>query len=219
MTKRTSEYPRLVMRVGQSKRLEHIAPWGEEMMQHLPYGAEVEVYVSQRRSPGRHRLYWAMVNDIVANSEDWATNEHFHAATKIELGYTQKIKTIGDSARTLLLRSAKYCLDRLNILRTPSIPGISEWLDKLATILDQLIDDGDVITLPGSIAFDKMDETEFKVFFDRAKAAWSQAGYDVAAFEREANKKLQPYYGARKNGRGQKTEPGIRDRMPENKAA
>lgn len=149
MAKRSTERPRLIMVVGQSKRLEHVASWGEEMMQHYAQGAEVEVQVFQRRSAGRHRLYWLMIHDIVENSDNWTSDEDFHNATKVELGYVRTVPLIN----------------------------------------------GGTIIFPGSISFEKMDEAEFKIYFDRAKAVWSKAGYDVAKFEKEASEKLKPYYG------------------------
>lgn len=215
MTKRNSEHPRLVMRVGLNKKLEHVVPWGEEMMMHYPLGADVEVHIFQRRSLEHTRLYWAVLHACVDNSENkYGTAEDLHSAIKIALGYTHKVKLIGEGPGTLLLRSAKYCLSQLNILRAPEIPGISKWLDKLAEILFQLEEYvSDSILLPGSIAFDRMDQAEFKVYFDRAMNELRKAGYPVDAYIIEGKKKLaeiKPYYGA-KNGRRQTASRGDRD--------
>lgn len=221
MTKRNSEHPRLVMRVGLNKKLEHVVPWGEEMMMHYPLGADVEVHIFQRRSLEHTRLYWAVLHACVDNSESkYGTAEDLHSAIKIALGYTHKVKLIGEGPGAMLLRSAKYCLSRLNILVTPKIPGITEWIDKLTMILLQLEDHvSDSIVLPGSIAFDRMDQAEFKVFFDRAMNELRKAGYPVDNFLEEGREKLaeiKPYYRG-KNGRS-KVPPG-RDSGTEKEAA
>lgn len=164
MVKRNSEHPRLVMRVGLNKKLEHVVPWGEEMMMHYPLGADVEVQIYQRRSLEHTRLYWAVLHAIVDNTENkYGSAEDLHSAIKVALGYTHKIKLIS----------------------------------------------GDTIILPGSIAFDKMDQAEFKVYFDRAMNELRKADYPVDKYIEEGKKKLaeiKPYYRG-KNGRS-KTPPG-----------
>lgn len=185
-------------------------------MMHYPLGADVEVQIYQKRSLEHSRLYWAVLHACVDNSENkYGTAEDLHSALKVALGYTHKIKRIGDVPGAILLRSAKYCLGRLGILMTPPIPGISDWLEKLQTIVQQLEEYvGDTIILPGSIAFDKMDQAEFKVFFERAMGELTKAGYPVEDYIAEGKAKLatiKPYYNRGKNnGRSQAPQGGNR---------
>jgi len=60
---------------------------------------------------------------------------------------------------------------------------------------------GGKIYMPGSIAIDRMDQADFKVYFDRAMNQLREAGINIDAFLAEGKKKLaqrqQPYHGAK----------------------
>lgn len=56
--------------------------------------SDVEITVKKRRSLPQLRLYWAMLQNVVAATDGWATAEHLHDALKLDLGYTTPIKTV-----------------------------------------------------------------------------------------------------------------------------
>lgn len=56
--------------------------------------SDVEITVKKRRSLPQLRMYWAMLQNVVAATDAWATAEHLHDALKLDLGYTTPIKTV-----------------------------------------------------------------------------------------------------------------------------
>lgn len=56
--------------------------------------SDVEVKVKKRRSLPQLRLYWAMLQNVVAATGAWPTAEHLHEALKLDLGYTTPVKTM-----------------------------------------------------------------------------------------------------------------------------
>src|SRR5690348_16234338 len=136
MAKRNPEQPKLLLE-RTLNGFSPATPWDQEVLAQYAIGSTCEVQVFQKRSLPRLRLYWTILHDCVANSENkYGSAEDLHSVTKIALGYTHRVKLMGDGPGAILLRSAKYCLAQLNLLRAPSIPGISKWLDNLATLLD-----------------------------------------------------------------------------------
>ena len=56
--------------------------------------SDVEITIKKRRSLPQLRLYWAMLQNVVAATDAWATAEHLHDALKLDLGYTTPIRTV-----------------------------------------------------------------------------------------------------------------------------
>lgn len=63
-----------------------------EMMDDIAMGSEVEVQIKQRRSRKMHKAYWAAAARVVDNVEGYPTTTHLHEATKMELGYCQRLR-------------------------------------------------------------------------------------------------------------------------------
>ena len=77
--------------------------------------SDVEITVRKRRSLPQLRLYWAMLQNVVAATDAWASAEHLHDALKLDLGYTMPIKTmdgklamIPDSVALAKMDSAQF---------------------------------------------------------------------------------------------------------------
>lgn len=99
-------------------------------------GSDLRARFSKPRSLPHHRLYFAVLQEVVQATGQWASVEDLHEAIKIEMRMLKGI--------TLM--------------------------------------NGEVRFLTSSIAFDTLDQGQFKVFFDRAMEAIGQAtGIDVDA--------------------------------------
>jgi len=77
--------------------------------------SDVEVSVKKRRSLPQLRLYWAMLQNVVAATGAWPTAEHLHDALKLDLGFTTPVKTmdgklvmIPDSAAMSKMDAAQF---------------------------------------------------------------------------------------------------------------
>lgn len=77
--------------------------------------SDVEITIKKRRSLPQLRLYWAMLQNVVAATDAWATAEHLHDALKLDLGYTTPVKTmdgklvmIPDSVALAKMDSAQF---------------------------------------------------------------------------------------------------------------
>jgi hypothetical protein len=126
---------------------EPVAEFDVEAMERYAIGSTVEVSVRQRRSSPHHRLYWSVLSKVVENCEDWSSAEQLHDAIKLQLGYTERMKTI----------------------------------------------DGRIAWCASSTAFGRMDQGEFRVFFDHAMGAISEfvlPGVDPVALVREAERNV-----------------------------
>lgn len=77
--------------------------------------SDVEISIKKKRSLPQLRLYWAMLQNVVAATDAWATAEHLHDALKLDLGYTTPVKTmdgrlvmIPDSVALAKMDSAQF---------------------------------------------------------------------------------------------------------------
>ena len=61
--------------------------YDQERLDQYRVGASVEVTIRQDRSLPHHRLYWAILSEVVHNQEVFSTVEALHEAIKTELGY------------------------------------------------------------------------------------------------------------------------------------
>lgn len=101
MAARDQEHPRVIMRrvVG---GFVPAAPYDEERLMHYGVGHDVEVQLFQRRSLPHLRLYWAVLHEVVENSEGkYGRAEDLHEALKVALGYQRKIQLL-DGATIIL---------------------------------------------------------------------------------------------------------------------
>ena len=74
-----------------------LSPWSSfdaEAIDALKMGAPVEVTIKQPRSRSHHRLYWMAAARVVENVEGYPSSEFLHEATKLHLGYVQRIRRI-----------------------------------------------------------------------------------------------------------------------------
>jgi len=221
MAKRNPEQPKLLLE-RTLNGFSPATPWDQETLAQYSIGSTVEAQIFQRRSLPRLRLYWTVLHDCVANSENkYGSAEDLHSAIKIALGYTHKVKLMGDGPGAVLLKALKFALTEIGRIAGSQPSLLGTLVQKALKVADQLDEHiGDTILMPGSIALDRMDEAEFKVFFDRAMNELRKAGYPVDALLEESEKKLarlQPYRGAYNNGRGK--APPLRDRGVKDEAA
>lgn len=93
MTKRDREQaPIMMMRTASG-----LAPWSSfdaEALDALKMGAQCEVTIKQHRSRSQHRLYWVAASRVAENVEGYPSAEHLHDATKMHLGYVQRVRRI-----------------------------------------------------------------------------------------------------------------------------
>jgi len=96
MPKRDRETaPIMMMRVASG-----LAPWSAfdaEALDGLKMGAQCHVTIKQHRSRSHHRLYWMAASRVVENIEGYPSAEHLHEATKLHLGYVQRVRRIDGS--------------------------------------------------------------------------------------------------------------------------
>lgn len=210
MARKKSEHPKALLRrrIGGFDLLD-IAD--EERLMHIAVGAVVEAELWQNRSLSHMRLYWATLHSIVQNSEgQYATSEQLHEVLKIAMGYSHTVKLVVPSKHAVtgtetlkLLRDLRvYLNDLLKRCSEKKKPGprITEAIHDLGNLVSridgagrlckELESDLKVIHLPGSIAFDKMDQAAFKVYFDTAIALLDRAGHNATGHIEEAKKKL-----------------------------
>ena len=77
--------------------------------------SDVEVSIKKRRSLPQLRLYWLMLQNVVAATGAWPSAEHLHDALKLDLGFTTPVKTmdgrlvmIPDSAAMSKMDAAQF---------------------------------------------------------------------------------------------------------------
>lgn len=125
----------------------HAAVDLEILAQRYAPGSTLRGRFSQPRSLPRHRLYWAVLSEVVAATDLWPTPEDLHEAVKLELRMVRGVALLN----------------------------------------------GEVRFLCASIAFDAMDEGQFRIFFDRAMDAIRVAtGIDIEAAIAAAKAKTGP---------------------------
>lgn len=174
-------------------------PYDAERLAQYGFGREVDVTIWQERSVPHHRLYWVLLGNLVANSEGkYLQSTDMHAALKIALGLTTKIKLLTPSPHatiaTRIRRRLAQCvmwLGGLSVLHNiPFSYKVIDAINDTMRDLTELETDCDTITMPGSTAFDSMDQATFKIYFDQACAQLRAAGYPVDATLAESVKMI-----------------------------
>ncbi len=221
MAKRSTEHPKLLFYVdfvdGCGKVLRPAMPFVEEQMMHYAVGANVEIQLWQDRSPEHHALYWCVLAECVANSENkYGSSQDLHSAIKVALGYTHKVKLLGVGPAALAAdRLAKWAT-RIVAFVANALPFIPEKWRKAASDLSAeagpLIEEvykhtGDTLVLPGSISFHNMDQAEFRIFFDAAMNELRKAGYPIDEILAVAKQKVARHNQARRRPY-RKPQPG-----------
>jgi hypothetical protein len=196
MAARSSEHPKLLL-VRTLQGLAPATPYDAERLSAYALKATVEATLWQNRSLGHHRLYWAVLKMCVDNSEGkYGKVDDLHSAIKTALGYTHKIKLLVPSEHANAAMVLKQCAYRAREILTGMEAQGQETravFAFLSTIVEQaakLETDLASIYMPGSIAFDRMDQAEFRTFFDQAMTQLRLAGYPVGEFLEEAQKQM-----------------------------
>lgn len=114
MTKTDREKIPLVLRRTE-RGLEPRSSQARDLLAQYALHSDVEVVVKKRRSLPQLRLYWAMLQNVVAATGAWPTAEHLHDALKLDLGYTTPVKgmdgrlvMIPDSAAMARMDAAQF---------------------------------------------------------------------------------------------------------------
>ncbi len=185
--------------------------YDQEILSRYGFGHTVEVTIWQNRSLPHHRFFFGMLHYCVANTENkYGSTDDLLSALKVAQGYTHRIKLLRPSAHATIalaikqyLTAAKRGLVALlveHLLRVvvakDLVDAIIRKLDDSMKLATQFETECEYITLPGSIAFDNMDEAEFKVFAERSQEQLRSAGYPVDAYLREMKKQLGPVIDA-----------------------
>lgn len=77
------------------RRGSFLAPWApldEESIAAFPAGAKLRARLTQPRSVGRHRLYWALLELVRENMDHPPSRETMHEAVKMRLGLTTPVR-------------------------------------------------------------------------------------------------------------------------------
>ena len=90
--------------------LEPASAMDAEKLASYANGSEVEVTIRQRRSGPQHRLYWAMLANVVTatGGDPYPTAEHLHEALKIRLGYVKLVKALDSDIKRVLPDSTAF---------------------------------------------------------------------------------------------------------------
>jgi len=172
-------------------------------------GAEVEATVRQRRSGPLQRKYWVTLSELWHNeaADKYNSSEDMHRVLMIDRGYTRHIKLLVPSPRA---EKVSIVIKVINLLRrfAPRSPWLQKRIDESIETVKEFETDCQEITLPGSTAYDAMDNAEFKIYFDGAMQSLTNAGYDMDVYLKASEKKLatrptsqsSPYHKEVKNG-------------------
>jgi hypothetical protein len=193
--KRDSEHPKVLL----TRTLHGFAPatpYDQERLMHYSIGATVEVQVWQKRSLEHLRLYWAVLHQCVDNSENkYGRAEDLHDILKITLGYSRRIRLLIPAVQSGVLDAIKGLIEAARWYVQHYGAG-TRAAGRLATVLQNaekslkvLAETAETIVLPGSVAFDRMDQAEFKVFFEKAMNELRKAGYPVDDYVEEGKRK------------------------------
>jgi hypothetical protein len=166
-------------------------------------GSMVEAQFWQKRSVKHHRLYWVVLNELIENTDSkYGSAEDLHSAIKAAEGYTHRIKLLAPSENAE--RITKIIDELMYIQESHDLSGIPD----LIKITEETRVECETLILPGSIAFDKMDQSEFKKFFEKAMNQLRRAGYMVdeaiergkqklAYIHRVVSRQHRPYHSER----------------------
>mgnify|MGYP003148636833 FL=1 len=133
MTKFRSKKPvlQVIMRDGV---LHPVTQYDAEILETYSTNQLFDIQAVSERSPQHHKKYWSVLNNVVKDTQKWATAAHLHDDLKMLCGY---YRTVINKANNT------------------------------------------VYFVPDSIAFTKMDQKEFKTYFDNAMMKLAEAvGYD-----------------------------------------
>jgi uncharacterized protein DUF1367 len=194
MPLRSPEHPKVLL----TRTLAGFEPataYDAERLAAYGIGNVIEATLWQRRSIAHHRLYWVVLSICVANSEGkYGSAEDLHSAIKIALGYTHRIQLLIPSEHSMIATRVRKVLREC--WRVIKSTGAAAWLHLLKDIeagnvaLSKLETDKTTVVLPGSIAFDRIDQSEFRTFFDSAMEQLRLARYPVDQIIEEAKKQL-----------------------------
>jgi hypothetical protein len=194
MSKRSdTEHPKVLLQrvVGGFKPA---TGYDEERCQHYGVGHTVEVTLFQNRSLPQLRLYWVVLHDVVENSEGkYGRAEDLHEILKIELGYQQRVKLLTPNKEMFDLAKglgAEIGDIRKSLAASNADRSFIQRLDATLDAVKILGHQAEIVVLPGSIALNRMDQSEFKIFFERAMSKLRERGYEIDKFLDEGRRKL-----------------------------
>ena len=175
--------------------------YDDERLCEYGMGAEVEAHILQRRSGPLQRKYWVTLSELVHNeaADKYNSSEDMHRILMIDGGYTRHIKLLVPSPRA---EKVSIVIKVISLLRkfAPKSLWLQKRIDESVETVREFETDCQEITLPGSTAYDAMDNAEFKVYFDGAMQSLTNAGYDMDTYLKQSEKKLVPYQKEVKNG-------------------
>lgn len=204
MATKKSEKPRVLLRKV-SGGFEFVDTFAMEQCENIGIGATVEVQIWQPRSAAHSRLYWAVLGQCVSNSDDkYGSAEDLHEVLKFSLGYQRTINLLAPSPHSKIAAAVLALLRDLrrfvNVLMTGR-PDTSAAKGRLKILLERIDVTGKLcrkletettkLHLPGSIAFDKMDQSQFNEYFKKAMLALESAGYPADSYIEEGKKKVR----------------------------
>ena len=244
MTKKGSEFPPLLMeRVARKIGNQTFIGWvpadpvsAERISERYRVGAQVNFTTWEARDPRKLRLYWAILQECVANGEKYGRAEDLHNAVKIALGYKREIRLLNVGETSSLLMSLGVVLNKIRMVSENSDTIFGKLIRPLVKQAFEIAENvggtvSDTIILPGSIALDKMDEGEFRIFFDRAMNELRRAGYPIDEIMEASKQKLARTrarqtpplnYGDSNYGRSQtppREDRGVKDPVSKEAAA
>jgi hypothetical protein len=194
--RRSAEYPKVLLKRTGPVTFVLLLPQDQERLMHYPVGAEVEAQLWQERSLDHLRLYWAVLHQCVENSEGkYGRAEDLHDMLKVTLGYSRRVTLLCPSEHATIATKVLKLLRRMRVFFARLGPKGEETvreIDDTGKLARKLETECETILMPGSVAFDKMDQAEFKVFFEKAMEQLQRAGYPVYDYIENGRAKLQP---------------------------
>jgi hypothetical protein len=192
--RRSAEHPKVLLKRTGPVTFVLVLPQDQERLMHYAIGAEIEAQFWQERSLDHLRLYWAVLHQCVENSEGkYGRSEDLHDMLKVTLGYSRRVTLLCPSEHATIATKVLKLLRRLRVffarLGTKGEDAVRE-IDQTGKLARKLETECESILMPGSVAFDKMDQAEFKVFFEKAMEQLQRAGYPVYDYIEQGKQKL-----------------------------
>ena len=72
-------------------RLLPVTQYDGEMLGDMPDGQLFNITTSSKRSDPHHKLYWAVLGNVVKATGKWATSSHLHDDLKMMAGYYRTV--------------------------------------------------------------------------------------------------------------------------------
>jgi hypothetical protein len=193
--RRSAEHPKVLLKRTGPVTFVLVLPQDQERLMHYAIGAEIEAQFWQERSLDHLRLYWAVLHQCVENSEGkYGRSEDLHDMLKVTLGYSRRVTLLCPSEHATiatrilaLLRKLRKWFFQFGVEKAGAV--VSE-IDEVGKLARKLETECESILMPGSVAFDKMDQAEFKVFFEKAMEQLQRAGYPVYDYIEQGKQKL-----------------------------